>query len=832
MEKNILSNEDKDSILNDDIMTTYINIPLFEGPKALVNWTQNFNQSINVINSLKNGDILTVKICEVGPGTNSQLRIAWGNEDNQYMSWTKCYENGAPYNYELTLTEEYIKEIKKSGKLYLNGCNITVDNWTLKQSKIISKQRGNASFIIWSGSEIIDQNSSPKRYVKIDYLSFGNAKIGMKLRMNYICNKVTSEGHICKIDWTSMPNANKNEKLASDWGDYYEFNVNKEMLDELRTNGMIVTGQEYTLKSVELINPIKEYLIVSTFNNDDIIAWEKTDGTPKLSVKLTNFEDQEVTTTVRASLITDMFVFYNNYSMDVTLGKNETKTVDLKFPDLVPGFYRMSARANENSLCTYYIGYDPTNIISPDDAQPDFWTFWDNWKESLEAIDMKPKLELINDLSSGSRLIYEIKLMSSPDLKGGKAVPIWGYYAEPKAEGSYPCIIHYHGTDSGNGKPQVPDSDKNIEWCELFISVRGQLLSRIRNGNVYLVNGKNDFYSYGLGNNDEHYYRAAYLDTRRAIDFVWSRTKINKNAIFSEGGSQGGCFTYISAALGDGRIKAIAPFITGHADFIHTMEIVGWPTNKFNEWINKNYPNNYEEGKTALLKHQSYFDTKNFVSRVTCPVLTNFSLQDNVDGPHLNISPYNLLTKVSKEDKKYIINQFLGHSQKSGWETDYLNFFQKYIDKHVININNYKFETYFNSVASKLPPGMKAGTIDKINNLEKKVVINWRYDGNDNDHNIIPGRTAVILRSDPGNYKLELLPNNKEENPKENLLHGCDVRTKTTGGDKYYKLVYNPYGFKYVSDNGSAFVIEDHKSWLALSNQQALDANFFNFEEI
>ena len=106
MEKNILSNEDKDSILNDDIMTTYINIPLFEGPKALVNWTQNFNQSINVINSLKNGDILTVKICEVGPGTNSQLRIAWGNEDNQYMSWIKCYENGAPYNYELTLTEE------------------------------------------------------------------------------------------------------------------------------------------------------------------------------------------------------------------------------------------------------------------------------------------------------------------------------------------------------------------------------------------------------------------------------------------------------------------------------------------------------------------------------------------------------------------------------------------------------------------------------------------------------------------------------------------------------------------------------------------------------
>ena len=132
------------------------------------------------------------------------------------------------------------------------------------------------------------------------------------------------------------------------------------------------------------------------------------------------------------------------------------------------------------------------------------------------------------------------------------------------------------------------------------------------------------------------------------------------------------------------------------------MEIVGWPTNKFNIWINSNYPNNYEEGKAALLKHQSYFDTKNFSSRITCPVITNFSLQDNTDGPHLNISPYNLLTKVFKEDKQYIINQFLGHSSKNGWDKDYMSFFEKYINKFIINIKEEKYDTYYNSVASKL----------------------------------------------------------------------------------------------------------------------------------
>ena len=152
------------------------------------------------------------------------------------------------------------------------------------------------------------------------------------------------------------------------------------------------------------------------------------------------------------------------------------------------------------------------------------------------------------------------------------------------------------------------------------------MLSRVKNGNKYMVNNQADFYSYGLGNNDEHYYRAAYLDTIRPIDFVYTKEKVNKNAIFIAGGSQGGCFSYVSAALGDGHIKAIVPWITGHGDFVHTRGIIEWPTNKFNEWINTNYPDDFKKSKEILLKHQNYFNTKNFSSRIKCPVITNFSL--------------------------------------------------------------------------------------------------------------------------------------------------------------------------------------------------------------
>ena len=106
--------------------TLDINITLIEGPKVLVNWTQNFNQPKNIINSLKGGDKLTVLISGLGPGTNCQLRISWGDGEDQYVNWNNIYSNGTPYSYELELTKDQVISIKESGKLYLNGCNITI----------------------------------------------------------------------------------------------------------------------------------------------------------------------------------------------------------------------------------------------------------------------------------------------------------------------------------------------------------------------------------------------------------------------------------------------------------------------------------------------------------------------------------------------------------------------------------------------------------------------------------------------------------------------------------------------------------------------------------
>lgn len=757
-----------------DVSTT-----LYEGVTPLANWTQNYSQPASVINSLQEGDILSVTVSGT-TDSNCQLRIAWGGENGQFVSWTGLQNETMPKDYAIVLTADQVANIKKANKLYLNGCNITVSTWKLIQHKTISKERGNATKTVWTGTTLIDWNNSS--YQTLDAGLFGTATAGMKMRLNFLGMKMGAQGRIVKSDWSAFADADTYEKLPTAWGDYYEYTLTDDMATELQANGCIVSGVGYMLASVELIDPLREYVVNAVFDANDIKAWEVSEGTPNLTVTLTNYEEQEVTTTVCATLMTDMFEDFNSFEQEVTLSAGETKTVDLEFPALTPGFYRMTAKANNNTICTYVIGYDPTSIVSPNDAQPDFWQFWDTWKTRLAAIDMAAEMTLMEEASTGARNVYKVKLMSAPDTKGGAAVPIWGYYAEPKAEGTYPALIRFHGTDSGTGVLSVPGTDSNTDWCEFMFSARGQMLSRAENGNAYKVNGETDFYSYRLGDNDEHYYRAAYLDTRRALDFVYAQTKVNKDAIFAAGGSQGGCFTYVCAALSDGRIRAIAPHITGHADFVHTMEIVTWPTNKFNEWINAqveagNYAN-YEEGKAALLRHQSYFDTKNFASRITCPVITNFSLQDQTDGPHLNISPYNLLTHVAKEDKQYSINPFLGHAAKSGWEAEYMAFFQKYITEgkgqqhFFVNGGSEGWSTLCLDFKAKVPEDVTVYTVTEKSETEQSVVLKAHETGT-----VVPAHTAIIVKGTVYGDALFSASEDEDTDMGTNLLKGVTERT-------------------------------------------------------
>ncbi len=663
-----------------------INLNVWKGNLSIDSW--NVYQKIEAAKfaNAAVGDELEITIPRLN-GTSHQLFLQNGNWNTLAGVEEKYTIAEAPYTFNATITAEMLAELQDKG-LVVKGIGYDLSSVDIKHkvAKGNSANKGNAYTTIWTGSEVISwaTGSNNSVFVAAAELTdkLANAKAGDKLRMSYSgLGFGTAQGKIL-ANWTALTGL-QTAKFSD--GSYFEYTLTDEWLAAIKKDGLRVSGTGFTLNSIELVVPEKEYCIFAQNDDADIKAWEGGE-TPKLGMTMTNIESVEVTVPYKVTIMKDMVddatqtrSIYQTYSQNVTLAAGETKHVDLVFNELTePGFYKMIANVNHNDVCAYNIGYDPKNVPVTATTPSDFWSYWQEGLDELKATDAKIQMEELKDKSTDKRKVYLVTMKSVADSKNGTPVTIRGYYAEPVAEGKYPTVIYYQGTDGGSGTPWCMNANDNADYCEFILSTRGQMLNNREPNiadNVYgrdAKTGKTDYYSYGWGDKEKHYYRGAYLDCVRAIDFVKTREKVDANNLYAAGGSQGGCFTYVAEGL-TGAFRAIAPSITGHADFEEGMKIVNWPRANFLKAAEK-------LGMTTeqMNEFNSYFDVMNFSEHVTCPVISCFSLQDTTDPTRTNLAPFNLLTNVKAEDKVYIINPFLGHATPAEWGTKYMDFFKKY----------------------------------------------------------------------------------------------------------------------------------------------------------
>ena len=620
------------------------------------------------------GDEITVTVSALSETSTSPRLMLNDRTWNTLVDTKEMQLAGVelPYEASIPVTEAMAEEIKANGFI-VKGAGFTFTSVVLKHKAYpTDTEKGDAATTVWEGEEAISWVEGSNNSIHIEAADIPeNIKEGDKVRVYITGLGVESATGRLLANWTVLEGF---ENISPLKGNYYEYTLSAANVSALKEEGLRVSGNRYTATRVDIIDPAKEYLIISQIDDNDIRAWEK-DETPKLTMTMTNVETGEVTVPYTITIYRDMVdeeagkhSVFRTYTADVTLAAGETKAETISMDDLTePGFYQMIASVNGNDVCAYNIGYDPTGIVSPDDSQPDFWTYWDKAKAELASVAMDVTMTEQTEYSTEARKVYLVEMKSVADEEGGEPVTIKGYYAEPTVEGVYPTLIQYQGTDNGTGSVGTPmGGDDREGWCEFILSTRGQKLCR---DDKYGY----DFYSYGWGDMREHYYRNAYLDCVRAVDFIKSREKADKDAIFAAGGSQGGCFTYVAAGLTQ-AFRAIAPSITGHADFTDGMRIVNWPRQKF---LDAQEALGWTDEQRDVFN--SYYDTKNFASRVNCPVITCFSLQDTTDPAHTNIAPYNLLDNVEKADNRYIINPFLGHSTPSDWTQTYMDFFENYV---------------------------------------------------------------------------------------------------------------------------------------------------------
>ncbi len=336
------------------------------------------------------------------------------------------------------------------------------------------------------------------------------------------------------------------------------------------------------------------------------------------------------------------------FCSQVTVGPDSTLSVLLG--QLEPGFYQVRLRDS----IRWNVGVRPDAVVSLPDAPEDFNAFWEATLSQLEKVPMEPQLTEVPEYSNDLRTCYEVRFAS---LDGGIA---GGIVSIPNAPGRYPVAIQYMGYGA---EPFYFDPSANPERIDYLVSVRDQGIFKA---------GQSRWIDRGITDKEKYYYRGAFCDVKRAVDFAASLEKADPERMVAWGESQGGAFTFLSAAF-DSRIKAIAPAVPFLGDYPDYARIVYWPVHEvFAEADAIGLP------REELLQMLRYFDVKNFAPRIQCPVYMSFGLQDPTCPPHTNFSIYN---NLGTKKKRFFCVPTCGHAMwlEPAWTAERTAFLQEWL---------------------------------------------------------------------------------------------------------------------------------------------------------
>jgi len=382
------------------------------------------------------------------------------------------------------------------------------------------------------------------------------------------------------------------------------------------------------------------------------------EGAPKATIGLAteNQLGKNVKISVGLKMTTDDYQPVSETSKVLKIKHDQSGLALFNIDIPAPGFYRCTAWAEKEGIkgeeVKFNIGYEPEKIVSPVDTLPGFTEFWKATRAQLDQVKPDFRMTLLKEKSGSVRDLYQVTMQSLGD------VTIEGYYAVPKVPGKYPVIISYMGYGSD---PWLPGGDHSPDFAEFVLSTRGQGIQKA--SNTY-----GDWILHGLDTKENYYYRGAFMDLVRAIDFVVSRPEVDPEKIVAEGGSQGGAFTLAACAL-DHRIRAAAPTIPFLSDYPDYFKIAPWPASAFVGYL-KDHPDKTWEEIYPLL---SYFDVKNLAHMIQCPILMAVGLQDDVCPPHTNFAAYNQVTS----EKKFYVFPDQGHSVPRQWNDLRMAFFRE-----------------------------------------------------------------------------------------------------------------------------------------------------------
>jgi len=277
--------------------------------------------------------------------------------------------------------------------------------------------------------------------------------------------------------------------------------------------------------------------------------------------------------------------------------------------------------------------------------EKDFGAFWKRTLDESSGQPLNAKLEKISHPARGVNC-YEL---TYDGYKNGK---IRGWYILPAGKKRIPAIIQFHGYNGRSDGIFAYLAWVYQGYAFLALNVRGQEGSST-DGNEYPVPTGMHCLTKGIGSPETYFYRFAYADCARAVEFLHSRKEIDPKRIALTGASQGGGLTLATSALCGKKIKLAAAHIPFLCNFPRNVDIAPeYPYPEISDFLTIN-----PKMKEAAFRTLSYFDCMNLSPEITSRTLVTSGLQDGICPPSGIFSAYNHM----KCEKEILAYDYLKH---------------------------------------------------------------------------------------------------------------------------------------------------------------------------
>lgn len=304
---------------------------------------------------------------------------------------------------------------------------------------------------------------------------------------------------------------------------------------------------------------------------------------------------------------------------------------------------------------------DPKTFKTSATKPAGFDKFWQDTLAATENVPLNPRLEPDDMRSTPDVEVFEATYDSY------QGVRIAGWYARPRGRKDHlPGLVFVPGYVS---EPKLPSDLAQRGYAAFSAAPRGKLRSNSVFNPGYpglLTHNINDFESYG--------YRGFYMDAVRALDLLASLEEVDETRIGVMGSSQGGALTLLLASLRPQMVKAAsagAPYLCSMMDSARLTR--SYPYEEINDYLRLR-----PAEEQAVRKTLDYHDIHNFVDRITCPIIVNIGLKDDVCPPETG---YAMFENIGSKDKRLYEYENCGHDAGTG--VGHGSVVNKFMDSHL-----------------------------------------------------------------------------------------------------------------------------------------------------